>query len=248
MESRGESMKRRLFVAMVLGAVMAWGAAAPAAVILPLDDTGWQVTVYQVFEGNVGVALDNATSEDGIRIQLVKEFQSSFFSDGLYGQPLYLKFKLVNADAPNFNSTIIIMDELISNLTGQHWTDFHMQLVPEINNTETVNVGFDPGYKFSADKAFRSVEFDPTMYQGMMLPNESRMPLKLDFQLGDGGAGVANGADWFAGGDTSELRIRTDLEEGQVFWLKEFPTIPEPMTMTLLALGGLAVIGRRKKA
>jgi hypothetical protein len=212
----------------------------------PIDETGWEYRVSGSFSGSVAVVYDKL-EEDEIWIEIRKDFQDPSFDNDM-GQALWIEFKLVDMEADNYAPVLVIRDEFITNSTGRDWMDFHMALSPDVNGTGYTNVGFDPEYLFEADipgaNPFATVEFDEYSYQGLVVGDEST-PLKIDFFDGivpDGGVFEPGKS----GSENNYVRILTEMEEGQVFYLKEWPTIPEPATLSLLSFGLIPLLRRRK--
>jgi hypothetical protein len=236
-------------VALVVG--WAFTSMAPASLVgVPIDETGWAVNLDNPRGiGEVTVFFDRVDGNN-IWIELVKEFNSPAFDEVNQGDALFLKFTLVDPCAPNFRPNIIIRDERVINSTGKAWRDFHIVLgvrVPAPGEPSGVQVGFDPQniYLPGANNPFQTIRFDPAMYQGLPI-NEVATPLKVD--MADGVFPSDGEQRVFGGGDAGHLRIVTDLPQGGVFWLKEFPTIPEPTSVVLLAFGTLVLLWQKRSA
>jgi hypothetical protein len=204
--------------------------ASPAAPIF--TGGGWQIT-----PGGNGANTVSVTQDDGdsgvLVLQLFKDYLQPVGQDGDMSS-ITLIFQQIGPDAQTA-SKIVINDELVSNHTGVAWTDFHWILGPmgyaSFNQDETYPAG---GVGFSTSP-FISHEWtqtsgDPTLsvFGGTLANNSSFNPgyagaLVIDVNLGADG-GSANG----------------------IFTLTEIPTIPEPMTMSLLAIGSVYLAMRRK--
>lgn len=195
--------------------------------------TGWEIRVDDTFNGSVTVFEDATFGDDMVLIEIVKNFESPNFNVFGIGQALMLEFTRTSDTGP---STIAILNEHIRNDTGVDWYDFHMAVSWDINSSTAVGVGFDPDHKFTAgtaDNPFNSVEF--AQYTGLPIDNDPS-PQRLDFTDGI----VAAGTKWIPGNDGLDyVSIVTDLGEGDKFWLKEWPTIPEPATIGLLLSGAI---------
>ena len=103
-------------------------------------------------------------------------------------------------------------------------------------------VGFDPDYIYTANlppyNPFQTVEFAD--YIGM-----NEMPIAINFDDGQVPDGATFAPGYF-GDDDNYIRIVTDMDEGQYFILKEWPTVPEPTTLLLLSGGFLALRFRKR--
>jgi hypothetical protein len=225
-------------VAMGLFCMSLAGLASASVVGVPIDNTGWYVSLDNPSGiGTVDFFYDGV-DDNNIRLELLKEFNSTSFDATNQGDALFLKFTLVDPCAPNFRPNIMIWDERIINNTGRDWTDFHIILstrVPTNSDGNGSSVAFDPAYIFTPTQynPFQSIGYDPAApttnlnMENGVLPSDGK-------QYAFGGAGGGH------------LRIVTELPRGESFWLKEFPTVPEPASLILLALGTLPLILKRR--
>lgn len=210
----------------------------------PIDETGWEVRVSEQFSGKVFVLYDRLEN-DAVWIELRKEFDEFTTFQNDMGDSLQLEFRLADKNAVNFASDIVIKDETIINSTGRTWTDFHIELAFNLNSYG--DVGFDPDFIFEGpidDFNPFIVQFDPFSYHGILV-NDLSTPLKIDFLDGE----LPSGQDLlpgFGGSGQNYVRIITSLDEGDSFIIKEWPTIPEPATLSLLAFGLIPLLRRRK--
>jgi hypothetical protein len=140
-----------------------------------------------------------------------------------------------------------LVDEIILNLTGDHWDDYHLALLS------------DPVGEFPGD--VNAVRFiDPnkaTAWQqtggALRLGNVpvSASDSQIDWVTADPNQRVPKGT--FADQPANQLVLRglsvdvSDLESGDWFALKQWPTIPEPATAALVALGWVAMVIRRRR-
>ncbi|MBA7554762.1 hypothetical protein ES705_47393 [subsurface metagenome] len=172
-------------------------------------------------------------TEDEVYIQKAAEFTQPPGPAGF--ATIAIQFQQVSADAV---SQIIIADEIITNSTGVDWTDFHWEL---LNGPDAV---FDSAATLAA--GFYTSPLDNKTF------GSGDTSLMVDgFGLGPGGsdAVVAAGAVWFPGDGATNGELFIDVvpsaqEPYTVFTLKETPT-PEPATLGLLLIGGLALLRRR---
>ncbi len=232
-------MRTKLFALLIAGLLGVIPQVSSAIII-----TGWNVTIDNSL-GSVQVNDEVGIFEDGVFndgqtvvIEIVKVFTSPDFDDFDLGQPLFLRFEKLSENSP---SNIVIVNEHITNSSVVDWYDFHMAVTSNLNNNQgEPAVGFDSSHIFTAGvpgNPFQSVTF--SQYNGL-----NEMPTKIDFEDGV----VPAGSFFQPGLDSSYVQIVTDLEAGGVFWLKEYPTIPEPATIAFLTLGSLALWRKRKTA
>jgi len=221
-----------------------------ASIVYTLENTGWQVEVPDIYEGDAIVVVDAVYSSEeaenfGLEksnggfmvLEIYKDFTSQAFDLGM-GQPIVLKFRLVDREAENFVDTIIIRDELIANLTGRDWSDFHMCVAgqPDLNGFPVV--AFDDSYGFEAGgpgNPFQSVSYGYSEYMGI--------PVATKINLNNGV--MPNGSEFTPGLGDSFVKIDTAMEEGQYFILKEWPTVPETATLIVLGFGGIVLLRKR---
>lgn len=207
------------------------------AVSIPLSDSGWSivVTAESVGGGSVGVASVYGVSNDAVTIELDKTFNHRF--DGQYYEPVSIQFLKTSADAV---SNIVINDEYVINETGTEWFDFHMTLV----SAQAPMAGFNSNYSPDGHQLEDVYYSNNVGYNGL--------PIELNFEDTDG-HGVLSGVfgyDVFQPGyDSGKIVIVTNpnMQIGDSFVLREVPT-PEPMTVFLLGMGGLAILKKKKRA
>jgi hypothetical protein len=176
------------------------------------------------------------------RYEIDKYYLSGFSPGTTY---VILKFTREPNDAGVIR--VDLVDELILNLTGDSWVDYHVALLS------------DPVGEFLGD--VDAVRFnDPnkaTAWQ--QTGGASRLgnvPVaagdsQIDWVTADGNQSVPRGT--FADQPANQLVLRglsvdvSNLESGDWFALKQWPTIPEPATAALVALGWVAMVIRRRR-
>jgi hypothetical protein len=219
-----------LFVAVAVSAVLAISSASWAAVIF--ESSGWRISVGDDVAGAVSVVQDEGDS--GVLVlQLFKNFLQPVGQSGQMAS-IVLTFEQIAPDALTA-SKIVINDESIYNGTGVTWTDFHWILIESgfagFNQAETYPTG-QAGF---STNPFNTYEWSQSTGSQM---------------LSISGGTLASGSS-FIPGTVGDLVIDVNLagdgdQAGGLFSLKEIPTIPEPMTLSLLAIGGLCMAVRRK--
>jgi len=130
---------------------------------------------------------------------------------------------------------IVIDDEIIGNSTGFDWTDFHFDLL------DGPDAAFDP------DATAASGGGPPIGFS--ISPFTAAAFSQGDTRLDVWGGVLGNGQYWFAGNGATDGQLWIDVvpkrsEPYAVFTLKETPT-PEPATLSLIAVCGLALLRRR---
>ncbi len=249
-------MTMRNILTSVVVLLMAIIATASASVSItppggPMGDTGWYVYQESSAFGTVQM-FQFFIDDDNIVIELDKEFTGGFDEWGI-GDSIILRFSVADPSAVNFRPNIMIRDERVINRTGVEWFDFHIALgvkVPGPNDPTTQKWGFDPDYIFapSVDNPFENISFEAeNLWQGTAYGSYATTPMKLDMFDQDG-QGLPDDGEYyiFGGSQSGHLRIVTsNMAAGDYFILKEWPTVPEPATLSLLALGAMSLLRRK---
>ena len=195
---------------------------------VPLGASGWQAEFDDTLDPYVDINFVSQVG-DSVIIQKAAEFTQGPDEYGLF-PAIPIVFRQVAASTV---SSIVIADEIITNHTGVDWTDFHWDVL------DGPDAWFDSGPGF---------EFDTTPLTNQVFSPDDRTFSVDGFGLGPGGTDevVANNTTWFPGNGVSDgnLVIQVVSSGSTVFTLKETPT-PEPATLFLLALGGLALLRKR---
>jgi len=215
-----------------------------AGLIQPLGNSGWSYEVSEAYQGNVSIAMDPGSNGDYLIIELRKEFTSPVFKLGTQGESIWVDFVKTGQNA---TKNIIIFDERIINRTGVVWKDFHIGLVQNSVplNREGAYVGFNDNVGFEKVDGLNPFTMEYSSFDGV-----NGAPTWMNFTDGEvpaGGAELLLGVNGSAN-NYAQIMVDTDkMLTGEIFSLKEYPTIPEPATIGLLSIGALALIKRRKK-
>lgn len=174
------------------------------------------------------ISIDSITP-DALVIEISKDFYDGPGIGGVFPAVL-IDFVQVGDDA-NTVTSIVIEDETVTNSTGVDWTDFHWQVL-------------DSGqawFNVSESSPFSVNPFTNKTFTGVS--GNTATGLNAD------GGVVLDGTSFFPGGAAGDGHLVIDVDLGNTnpvsFLFKQFPT-PEPATLALLAMGGLAVIRRRR--
>ena len=223
-------ISQRFNVLVIAVSLACFGFAATAAHALPVPlGGGWEA---EVMNGATASFVVDPPPPGATAIQISKDFTQGPGVGGVF-PPILIQFRQVDTDTAGDSGTtnrIIITQEAITNLTGSAWTDFHWALL------DMGQAWFDP-----TDTSFNTAPFTNQTFSNFLDSPANTKPTELNV---DGGVVVDGGFTWFPSG---ALVIDVDLSSTSavIFNLKEFPT-PEPATVTLLALGCVAVLRRRR--
>lgn len=251
MKNKAMSLRFLLVTLLICLGSATIGNATPMG--LPLGNTGWNVYLESNGFGTVDL-FDFGVDRENIWIELDKDFTGGFTRNGT-GDSIIVRFTLVDPCQADFRPNIVIRDERILNETGVTWHDFHIALglrIPGPDQPSYQKWGFDPDWIFtpSDDNPFEDIAFQGSPWLGTPYGNYERTPTQLNMYNATGTPGLEPDGQYhpLGGSDAGSLRIVTrDMQQGDYFILKEWPTTPEPATMSMLVLGGLALL-RRKRA
>ncbi len=202
------------------------------------DDSGWAMDVRSVDLGNrvfrptvFDVDLQNGT----MTLQIDKKFVGTVPNIGF--NTIVVWFVKTSNTAVN---TLILNDEEVQNRTDKGWYDYHMQLVNPLGDNGEAT-WFDPANTPGGD-LFSHVYF--SNYSG---PANTK-PITLNFD-----EGVVPQNETFKPGyngvSGNPIVIQIDNSQFEVndeFGFKQWPTVPEPVTLVTLFLGTLGMIWRKK--
>jgi hypothetical protein len=240
------------WVALASVVVVVFVLSAEAKAAIALEAKGWRLTMptWAVPTSGGAVKQDIYTPDDPntLTIQIFKNFVGS--PQNQSQMPVVITtFTQIAADAQTA-SRIVINDEGINNNTTVGWDDFHYVLIrggyASFNQAQT----FPGDFGGSASQNFDISPF--TQHGWQLIKPDISDPGTWYEQLDlTGGAGVPSGDGFFPGSQKGELVIDVNLlydgaAQGGWFQLKEVPTMPEPMTALVLAIGGVGMLVRRR--
>ncbi|HUT59084.1 MAG TPA: PEP-CTERM sorting domain-containing protein [Phycisphaerae bacterium] len=224
-----------------------WLLGVAALVALPAGPAGaWIITQIDPatssgYAGSTVVMYDTDPNVDVIEIH-------KYFIRDPNGETMPVSLQLMFTREPNDADTITIIDEFILNLQIQDnrtWQDFHVALLTEPNvvlrggGVEFVNPGGATAWQQTGGE---------TRLDGVPI---SFSATQVDWLTSDPNQAVPPGG--FADAPVNQLVLRglaidaSDLETGESFILKEWPTVPEPGTLVLLTAAGLVAALRKRR-
>lgn len=193
---------------------------------------GWEALWDSSLDGSVSITSLGVV-DDAVFIQKSAEFTQPPVNGIFPAIPIV--FRQIDASAVG---NIVIENEIITNSTGVAWTDFHMQLIngndAAFDPAATANSGGPGPIGFTIDP-FTQAAFTPDnrgldLWDGVVSDQTTWTP----------GNGVAGGQLWI------DVAVGDGVNQPfTLFTLKETPT-PEPAALMLLAIGGLALLQRRR--
>ncbi len=229
-------LERVLVIFCVVGLFL--GVSANASVI-PLSTSGWSITIRPNLEGQVSVYNDQTGTvgnDTFVSIELSKYFVGDVDSFGGL-QPIYVEFIKTDASASNL---IVVRDEFVTNDTTANWSGFKMMLG---NALSTPMSGFDPMHTMSGDQ-FSSVVYED--YNGYD-PGTGQLPTTIHFSNGIVPHDPPDVDDFQPGWASGDLVIVANpaMAVGDRIVFKELPLVPEPVSLALFGIAGLALLKRR---
>lgn len=223
------SLPRRGHIA-IAGILIMMAATTAVAGVKDLGG-GWQAEWAPSLDPFVDVTSYGVVG-DAIIIQKSAQFTQGPVNGIFPAIPIL--FRQIDASAV---SNIVIDDEIIYNSTGVDWTDFHMQLL------DGPDAAFDPVATANSGGAGPIGFTIEPFTQAAFSPDNKALDIW--------GGVVPDQSAWFPGDGATDGQLWINVVPGDgvddpftVFTLKETPT-PEPASLMLLAIGGLALLRRR---
>jgi len=220
-------------LALLAAVVISLPSLANASMIVQLvdpfgNDSGWDA----ILTDNIytGIVIDEVTNT-GVEIEITKTLYEAPREGRFPSNVITFQQRLPDANAV---ATICIKDEIIINLTGYDWTDYHWQINgtdAAFNRTATVNSGFD------------TTPFVDQIWGVAQTGWDAEHPAMFEVETGL----VPNGGLFYPGVAGGNLYIDVDLSGRQAsFQLEQYPT-PEPGALATIILGGAAMLARRSR-
>ena len=232
---------RTLVVVGGLCALTGWAQATPITDTFDLGDSGWRVNTSSYYELSVAStdAFQDSEGVWSVQIDVSKKFRfPRSLSTNLF-PPITLDF-IEDPNAQELVDRIYIGQETITNLTGEDWTGFDWVLfrheLASFNQARS-NVTIDP-----IVEGFLILPFQQWQWSAPVVGDTEKLAVR---------DGLVPNGDTFRPGDTTgELVIDVaDRPAGETdprsFTFMQTP-IPEPGSLTLMALGVAAVLRRRR--
>jgi hypothetical protein len=224
---------------VVVGALVLVFAVVPAPAGVVDLGAGWQASWDDSLNGLVDIPSEVGGGGDTLFIQKWAKFNQGPDPDTGLIPPILIEFQQTD---PAAATHIVIDDEIITNNTGVTWTDFHMRLVDPSGGTV-----FDPvataGSHGTGPIGWTIDPFTLAVFTGTQ---------RLDI-WGGAVSHVSPGNIWYPGNGAYNgqlwINVTPQPDNSASFVLVERPTttgIPEPVSLALLGIGGVALLGRRR--
>ena len=227
-------MKRILVLAAVAGPLLFSGGSAEAWVITQISPTPGSG-----YSESVIVPIDTDPGVD--KIEIHKYFLS--LDSNHKEVPIILNVTREAGD----QDVIQIIDEVILNLYAdanfaQDWEDYHVQLICLPTQGDVSFIDPNKARAVQATGGLTRLGGDPNSWTAT----------RIDWETDDSNQEVPWGT--FASAPDNQLVLLglqidvSDLEVGETFQFKQWPTTPEPATLALLAAGISVVVRRRRRS
>ena len=233
---------RRWRFVLPLSLILLTAPLASGAIVL--ESKGWRVTLPTWVARAGGVVVEDPAPDDVLLIQIVKIFRGD--AGGVGDMPSVVASFTQIAPDDETATQIVINDESVTNDTSEDWVDYHFILAGLGYASYDQQATFPgvPGQDFYLDQ-FSQYEW------GLEKPDPNDPTTWVEsLNLSDG---VVPQGDAFNPGSLSgALYINVDLDfdgdsTNAFFAFKEYPTIPEPLSASLLLLGGVGLVRRRRR-
>jgi hypothetical protein len=221
------SHARRRWINLAVVLAVVTPASIASAGTIPLGTSGWTASWDATLDPFLAIVVDG---QDANSVFIEKNAQ--FTSPNL--TPIDVVF---TQTAPGALPNIVIVDEAITNQTGQSWVEFEMSL--------TGAAAFNP--------AATAASGGPAPIGFAIGPFTTAVFSAGNQVLTIGGGSIANGSTWFPGvavpqgGSLYITATPTGGTPFATFTLRERPIVPEPATFGMLALASLTLLRRGRR-
>jgi hypothetical protein len=217
---------RLLIALLALTLVLAVASTSQAAVIF--EGGGWRISTLDANVANRVTIVQDEGNDGTLVLEIFKDFLQPINSTD---STLFINILFEQIDPAALTaSKIVINDESIYNGTGKTWTSFNWFIC----STDHYCPAFNMNETYPAGQAgFSTTPFTNHYWVSTFQPQA----------LLTAGGTLASG-DSFNPGYTGALVI--DTYGASMFILTEKAGTPEPVTMSLLAIGGLCIALRRR--
>ena len=213
---------QRFMVVLVGAGFVLWISPRSQAGFIDLGNSGWRASWDDQLDPVAQIVL-SATGVDPTNNRVLIEKTAQFTEPPVGGvfPSIDILFEQIAPEAVRY---IVIEDEIITNQTGEDWTDFHMEIL------DNPGVVFDPALTLASNGP-APIGFTINPFSQASFDNGNTL-----LNIWDGV--VLDTFNWFPGGGISngELYIDANPTGSTSFILRETPT-PEPGTLAMMALG-----------